>query len=751
MTRMESFPFDSKADGYDADGYPVYDRAVGASMLRATFEKFFTDGVFPTPGTALNIGKADTGLAVTVQPGIAIINGAMGGIEGEDPITLTLDTASPQGNVCYGIMLRYDNTDERRSLYFNVVRGDASSTPQPPAPDTTTPEVHEMRLGYVTVPSNSTDLTDATVTNEKGTGVCPFAAPFEEIDMATVIADAKAQAGEYLDSFNVYLAENRELIETAIDGTTAGYLQSQIDALAESSVDLADSVDNSTIEYSTLPDSQGVSKLHVKDGGITSAKLSDGSVGTSKLADGAVGVGKIGSSAVDGESVILDDSGKLAVGDVDSSGLTNLDFIARKMGVMLEESEVYQKLAKKSTVVELDNPGIFDLTADKTEKISTNYSMCVPNGSTSYSGRDFAIGVDETTGNTAVSAAYAYLRDSDRKHYYVFFLSKVTVDGVVTKHSYSRQYASDANNISTLIAKYTVMNPDGSMAAYSAHKSITEAMNDSTVVQKVTAEGVQTVIVGELNGQMNNINSVSSPARSDDGTLTYLAYYQKGDVKSLMRVDITNDGVFSTTQMDTGIQVRNILHNPLDGTEYISFINSADTPVMTIKKQPGQRQVNTDYDISISGDSTANYFSRKITSETYADVAGDTIYDVDGCLYKLSKQGSTINVEAVFPEEFTKMFEFSGGQQGGGSVDFMNLDSGLYSSRGTNAENAGIYAYDYENRIALYRPGERFLSVSLGNTYHKKFTLSGKMAVVSLNLIKSSNAASYNLRILKEQ
>lgn len=434
-----------------------------------------------------------------------------------------------------------------------------------------------------------------------------------------------------------------------------------------------------------------------------------------------------------------------------ASGLMNLDFISRKMGVMLEESEVYQKLSKKSTVVELDNSGIFDLTADEHENISTSYLMCVPNGSTSYSGRDFAIGVDETTGNTAVSAAYAYLRDWDMKYYYVFFLSKVTVDGVVTKHSYMRQRNSNADNISTLIAKYTVMNPDGSMAAYSAHESSNLRMNDSTVVHKVTAEGVQTVIVGELNGQRNNINSVSSPARSDDGTLTYLAYYQNGGVKSLMRVDITDDGVFSTTQMDTAISVMNILHNPLDDTEYISFINSADTPVMTIKKQPGQRQVNTNYNISISGDSTANYFNGNITSETYANVAGDTIYDVDGCLYKLSEQGSTINVEAVFPTKFTKMFEFSGGEQGGGSVDFMNLDSGLYSSRGTNAKNAGIYAYDYENRIALYRPGERFLSVTLGHTYHKKFTLSGKRAVVSLNISKSRDAASYYLRILKEQ
>lgn len=286
MTRMESFPFDSKADGYDDDGYPVYDRAVGASMLRATFEKFFTDGVFPTPGTALNIGKADTGLAVTVQPGIAVINGAMGGIDGEDPITLTLDTAAPQGNVCYGIMLRYDNTDERRSLYFNVVRGDASSTPQPPTPDTTTPEVYEMRLGYVTVPSNATDLSEATVANEKGLKVCPYAAPFEEIDMSTVTADAMASATAALASLQSYIETNMDFIDSAIDGTTAGNLQNQINSLKQQldAFDLSDSVDNETIEF-TQKLGEASKLLRVKEGGLQTVHYADGSVTYAKLSD----------------------------------------------------------------------------------------------------------------------------------------------------------------------------------------------------------------------------------------------------------------------------------------------------------------------------------------------------------------------------------------------------------------------------------------------------------------------------------
>ena len=290
MTRLESFPFDSKADGYDADGYPVYDRAVGASMLREAFAKFFTNGVFPSPGTALNIGKASSGLAVTIQPGIGIIKGSMGGVTGDDPLTVTLDAAPPQGNVCYAVMLRYDDTDsfaDSRSLLINVVRGDASSSPTPPTPDTTTPEVYELRLGYVTVPSGATDLANATVTNEKGLDVCPYAAPFEEIDMSTVTADATASATAALNAFTAFLQQNWDLVNSAIDGTTAGNLQSQINELENSALTI-ENIDNETIVFEPTTTSGGANRLQVNDLSIGTEHLKDKSVTQAKLGDDVV-------------------------------------------------------------------------------------------------------------------------------------------------------------------------------------------------------------------------------------------------------------------------------------------------------------------------------------------------------------------------------------------------------------------------------------------------------------------------------
>ena len=289
LTRLESYPFDSNPPTtYDDYGRPVYDRAVGARMLRYTYEQFFSDGVFGTPADALQIGKAGTGLAVTIQPGMFIINGSIGAVVGE-PITLQLSSSAPQGVVKYAIMLRYDNNQAYRSLYFRVVAGEAGG--DVPAPETGTPEVKEYRLGYVTVPSGSTGMSGATVTNEKGTVVCPYSAPFEDIDLSEVVADAQNQANAALDQYLKYVKEYYDLVLSAVDGTTAGHLQEQIDEL-KSSGGIADAIDPNYLAYQD-PDGdlvnkvgiveEAVGKRELKDGAVTEAKLADLSVTTMKL------------------------------------------------------------------------------------------------------------------------------------------------------------------------------------------------------------------------------------------------------------------------------------------------------------------------------------------------------------------------------------------------------------------------------------------------------------------------------------
>lgn len=228
--RLESFPFDSKAAGYDDYGYPIYDRAVGASMLRSTFAQFFSNGVFGTPGDALEISKG-AGLSVNIAPGVAIINGAMGSVpDGGTSIKLT-DESPTVGKKAYSVFLRYDENSDKRSCYLVTRASDATADPQPPAPNREDPGVWELRLGYVVVPTGATDLSGATVMNEKGLEYCPFAAPFEDIDLSTVVADAKKAASEKYEDFSATIQSYYDLIAAALDDSAAAYLQEQIDAI----------------------------------------------------------------------------------------------------------------------------------------------------------------------------------------------------------------------------------------------------------------------------------------------------------------------------------------------------------------------------------------------------------------------------------------------------------------------------------------------------------------------------------------
>ena len=282
LMRLESFPFDSRFDGYDDYGYPVFDRAVGARMLRDTFKEFFKNGVFPAPANALEISKGN-GLSVNLKGGAFIINGAMAVIA--DGTNIVLADQPPRGIITYGIMLRFDENTEFRSCYIRVAVGEAGGAI--PAPQESA-GVKEYRLGYITVPNGAQDLSGATVNNEKGTEFCPYASPFEKIDLSAVVNDAKNSGNEALIALLAYFEEYRDIIDAALDGSAATHLQQQITELKKIvdnlDFDLTDEVDGTTIEYTAVSD--GINppkKLKVKDGGIATAKIANGAVTKPKL------------------------------------------------------------------------------------------------------------------------------------------------------------------------------------------------------------------------------------------------------------------------------------------------------------------------------------------------------------------------------------------------------------------------------------------------------------------------------------
>lgn len=290
--RVTSWPFDSAWAGYDDEGFPIYDRAVDSDILAGTFQEFFTDGVFPSNKDALNISKGDTFLNLHIHEGAFIIKGRIGVVP-EGGIDIQLQ--SENGTVAHSIFLRYDKRINKRSCYITTRSSEPSSNPTPPSPDRETPGVYEYRLGYVVVPNGAANNANVTVTNEKGFQICPYAAPFVELDVDAIYNDARADATEYLNRLLAFFDSSQELIDTILDGTTAGYLQNQINdleqRLAASGVNLSDYVDDKTIEYK-------FDKLQVKDGGISSDKIANNAITSSKIQFGAVSFSMMASMSV---------------------------------------------------------------------------------------------------------------------------------------------------------------------------------------------------------------------------------------------------------------------------------------------------------------------------------------------------------------------------------------------------------------------------------------------------------------------
>lgn len=225
-TRLESFPFDSLDGEFDSDGYPIYDRAVGAEMLGATFENLFRDGVLPNPEGGLKI-RGSAGLYITLGPGFAVLGGRWGRVkEGEN--TFQLESTSPTvGKCAYGVFFRRDDNVDKRSCYISIRKGTQGTDPTPPEPDTS-PGVREIRLGYVILPSGATDIGSGTIVDERGTSSCPFAQPYFDIDASSAMEEIKARVEQSYIEYKSYVDQYIDLLMSAVDGTTAGDLANRM-------------------------------------------------------------------------------------------------------------------------------------------------------------------------------------------------------------------------------------------------------------------------------------------------------------------------------------------------------------------------------------------------------------------------------------------------------------------------------------------------------------------------------------------
>lgn len=146
------------------------DRKYNAEQMSAIFDGIINDGIFANIGTAFVV-TADVGNSVIVGKGRAWFNSTW--IYNDAPYPVTADVSELLLDRYDAVVLEVDHSDSVRAGNVKVIKGDPSSEPQYPTMTHDT-DVHQYPLAYIYRKANSSEITQADITNMVGSETTPF-------------------------------------------------------------------------------------------------------------------------------------------------------------------------------------------------------------------------------------------------------------------------------------------------------------------------------------------------------------------------------------------------------------------------------------------------------------------------------------------------------------------------------------------------------------------------------------------------
>nr|DAE51156.1 MAG TPA: Receptor Binding Protein [Caudoviricetes sp.] len=209
-----SYPFESKNTGTPTD--PIYDRAITAEDERHFNKLRYKNGIFieSTSNSDFQVVPGN-GLSVVVKPGGCHIEGALG--YNDNDITLTLEPSNSSLPRIDRVVLRFNTSVDVRSIMAYVKTGTMSQNPQPPEL-TKQDNLYELGLADITIPKGATYISATNIRDTRMIdNLCPQVVP--AIPYVT-------QLGELYDNY-------QQLIESALDETTAGKLAQRLDVIED--------------------------------------------------------------------------------------------------------------------------------------------------------------------------------------------------------------------------------------------------------------------------------------------------------------------------------------------------------------------------------------------------------------------------------------------------------------------------------------------------------------------------------------
>ena len=150
----------------------------------------------------------------------------------DNDITFNLDPSNSSLPRIDRVVLRFNNSVNVRSIMAYVKTGTMSSNPQPPEL-TQQENLYELGLADITIPQGATYISAANIRDTRMIdNICPQVVP---------AIPYVAQLGELYDSY-------QQLIESALNGTTAGTLQNNINTLSTKINEIEPAISNPEIE-----------------------------------------------------------------------------------------------------------------------------------------------------------------------------------------------------------------------------------------------------------------------------------------------------------------------------------------------------------------------------------------------------------------------------------------------------------------------------------------------------------------------
>lgn len=193
------------------------DRRYNAVDYAAYFSSLVTNGVFPLPGTGLEV-ISNSNMTVSISPGKAWINGYI--YRNDAPLDLTCDAADALLGRIDRIVIRLDTT--ARSIVGAIKKGTASSTPSAPALQRDS-DIYELGIADVIINPGTLTISQILITDLRmNTTVCGWVNSLIQADTTMIF-------NQYLAWYNAKIAEQ----ESWYDATTLA-AQQELDTFQSS-------------------------------------------------------------------------------------------------------------------------------------------------------------------------------------------------------------------------------------------------------------------------------------------------------------------------------------------------------------------------------------------------------------------------------------------------------------------------------------------------------------------------------------